>query len=110
MAESTSTPTNLTNLLESLSVNDSGSAAEQALSNTLAINVPLDVGVEGVAGFFATKLGLRSDNSLVQTAAYVLTKTAILETVEEAWPILTSWGSSWPGWGSRSRRSTRSWT
>ena len=44
--------------------------------------VPLDAGVQGAAGFFATNLGLNSDNSLVQTATYVLTKAAILETIQ----------------------------
>ena len=82
MAEMASTPTDLTKLLESVSVNEVGSAAEEALSNILGVNVPLDAGVEGAAGFFATKLGLKSDNSLVQTAAFVLTKTAILETLQ----------------------------
>ena len=82
MAKITSTPTDLTQLLESVSMNEVGSAAEQALSNILGVNVPLDAGVENAAGFFATKLGLKSDNSLVQTATFVLTKAAILETLQ----------------------------
>ena len=74
MAELASTPTDLAKLLESVSVNEVGSAAEQALSNILGVNVPLDAGVEGVAGFFAKTLGLRSENSLVQNATYILTE------------------------------------
>ena len=77
-----STPTDLADLLESLSVNNVGSVDEHALSNLLAVDVPLDAGVQGAAGFFATNLGLNSDNSLVQTATYVLTKAAILETIQ----------------------------
>ena len=53
MAKITSTPTDLTQLLESVSMNEVGSAAEQALSNILGVNVPLDASVEGAAGFFA---------------------------------------------------------
>ena len=74
MSEQSLIPTNLANLLESLSVNEGGSAAECALSNILGVNVPLDAGVDGVAGYFSTELGLKSENSLVQTASYVLTK------------------------------------
>ena len=60
MAEMASTQTDLTKLLESVSVNEVGSAAEQALSNILGVNVPLDAGVESAAGFFAENLGLGS--------------------------------------------------
>ena len=103
MAELASAPTDLAKLLESLSVNVGGSAAERALSNILGVNVPLDAGVGSVAEFFATKLGLKSENSLVQTATYVLTKAAILETVQlvgigGALSRWISWDSSWLGW------------
>ena len=77
-----SIPTDLAALLESLSVNNVGSVDEHALSNLLGVSVPLDAGVEGAAGFFAKGLGLKADNSLVQIATYVLTKAAILETVQ----------------------------
>ena len=73
MAELGSNQTDLTKLLESLSVNEEGSAAEEALSNILGVNVPLDAGVETAARFFAGKLGLKTENSLVQTATFVLT-------------------------------------
>ena len=39
----------------------------------------MDAGVNLAAGLFAEKLGLKSDNSLVQTAVFVVTKAAILE-------------------------------
>ena len=79
MAGSSSTPTDLSNLIQSLSVNGEGSTAQQALSSILGVNVPLDAGVEAAAGAFAEKLGLQSKNSMVQTATFVITKAAILE-------------------------------
>ena len=79
MAGSSSSLTDLSQLIESLSVNDAGSTAQEALSSILGVDVPLDAGVEGAAGAFATKLGLGSKNSLVQTATFVVTKAAILE-------------------------------
>ena len=82
MAKPFSSPADLANLLESLSVNDSGSTAQQALSNLFGVEIPVDAGVEGAAGFFAEKLGLKSKNSLVQTTVFVLTKAAILETAQ----------------------------
>ena len=82
MTKPSSSPTDLANLLESLSVTDNASTAEQALSNLFGVEVPLDDGVEGAAGFFAEKLGLQSKNSLVQTSVFVLTKAAILETAQ----------------------------
>ena len=39
----------------------------------------MNAGVNLAAGLFAEKLGLKSDNSLVQTAVFVVTKAAILE-------------------------------
>ena len=72
----------LSQLVESLSVNDKGSSAQQALSSILGVDVPLDAGVEAAAEAFAEKLGLRSKNSLVQTATFVLTKAAIMETAQ----------------------------
>ena len=80
MSGSSSSLTDLSQLIESLSVNDEGSAAQEALSSILGVDVPLDAGVEAAAGAFATKLGLGSKNSMVQTATFVLTKAAILET------------------------------
>ena len=77
MAGSSSSLTDLSQLIESLSVNDEGSAAQEALSSILGI--PLDAGVEAAAAAGATKLGLGSKNSLVQTATFVVTKAAILE-------------------------------
>ena len=74
MSDQSSIQTNLANLLESISVNEGGTAAACALCNILGVNVPLDAGVEGVAGFFAKTLGLRSENSLVQNATYILTE------------------------------------
>ena len=82
MAGSSSTPNDLVNLIESLSVDDEGSKAQQALSSILGFDVPLDDGVESAAGKFAEKLGLKSDNSLVQTATFVVTKAAILEGLQ----------------------------
>ena len=79
MAGSSSSLTDLSQLIESLSVNDEGSAAQEALSSILGVDVPLDAGVEAAAGAFATKLGLGSKNSMVQTATFVVTKAAILE-------------------------------
>ena len=74
-------PTDLGKLLESVSVTDSsGSAAEEALSNLFGVEIPLDAGVDGAAGFLATKLGFQSENSAIQTGIFVLTKSAILET------------------------------
>ena len=76
-----SNPTDLAKLLESVSVTDSsGSAAEEALSNLFGVEIPLDAGVDGAAGFLATKLGFQSENSAIQTGIFVLTKAAILET------------------------------
>ena len=82
MEKSSSSPTDLANLLESLTMSDNGSAAEQALSNILGLEVSLAAGVEGAADFFAKELGLRSKNSLIQIGVFVLTKTAILETAQ----------------------------
>ena len=81
MEKPTSIP-DLASLMESLSVNDNGSAAEEALSTFLGVEVPLDAGVEGAAGYFARKLGLHAENSVVQTTVFVLTKAAILETAQ----------------------------
>ena len=75
-----SNPTDLAKLLESVTVTESISAAEEALSNLLGVEVPLDDGVEGAADFFAEKLGLQPQNSAMQTTVFVLTKAAILET------------------------------
>ena len=93
--EKSASSTDLANLLESLTANNSGpvtaanvtgsaaaaaaTVAEQALKNLLGAEVPLEAGVEGAADFFAEKLGLRS-KSLVQTSVFVLTKASILET------------------------------
>ena len=79
MAGSPSSLTDLSQLIESLSVNDEGSTTQEALSSILGVDVPLDAGVEAAAGAFATKLGLGSKNSMVQTATFVVTKAAILE-------------------------------
>ena len=79
MAGSPSSLTDLSQLIESLSVNDEGSTAQQALSSILGVDVPLDAGVDFAAGAFAEKLGLRSKKSLAQTAVFVVTKAAILE-------------------------------
>ena len=69
----------LSKLIESLSQNDQGSTAQQALSNLLGVEVPLDTGVEGAAGLIAEKLGLNQKSTLAQTGMYVVTKAAILE-------------------------------
>ena len=93
MAKSSSSTDDLANLLESITAINSGSAnangsvaaatvAEQALSNLLGVEDPLEAGVEGAADFFAEKLGLQPKNSLVQTSVFVLTKAAILETAQ----------------------------
>ena len=82
MAGSSTALNDLSQLVESLSVNDEGSTAQQALSSILGVDVPLDAGVEAAAGAFAEKLGLRSKNSLVQTATFVLTKAAIKKTAQ----------------------------
>ena len=76
-----SNPTALAKLLESVSLSEA-SAAEQALSNLFGVEVPLDAGVDSAAGFIATKLGLQSKNSTIQTGVFVLTKAAILETAQ----------------------------
>ena len=57
--------------MESLSVNESGSVAEQDLSNLFGLEV--DTGSEGATGFFA--------KNMVVTV-FVLTKMAILETAQ----------------------------
>ena len=75
-----SNPTDLANLKESVSVTGTDSAAQEALTNLLGIEIPLDAGVDGAASFIATKLGLQPKNSLIQTGVFVLTKAAILET------------------------------
>ena len=75
-----SNPTDLAKLLDSVTVTESSSAAEEALSNLLGVEVPLDDGVEGAADFFAEKLGLQPQKSAMQTSVFVLTKAAILET------------------------------
>ena len=72
-----SNPTELAKLLESVSVTDGGSAAQEALSNLFGFEIPLDAGVDEVAGFIATKLGLQSKNSLIQTSMFVLTKASL---------------------------------
>ena len=79
MASPSSKQADLTKLIETLSVNDAGSSAQQALSSLLGIDVPLDAGVEGAAGFIAEKLGLHQKSSLVQSGVYVVTKAAVLE-------------------------------
>ena len=75
-----SNPSELAKLLESVSVTNDGSAAEEALSNLFGTEAPLDAGVESAAGAIAEKLGLQSKNSTIQTGVFVLTKAAILET------------------------------
>ena len=69
----------LSKLIKSLSQNDQGSTAQQALSNLLGVEFPLDTGVEGAAGLIAEKLGLNQKSTLAQTGMYVVTKAAILE-------------------------------
>ena len=69
----------LSKLIESLSQNDQGSTAQQALCNLLGVEVPLDTGVEGAAGLIAEKLGLNQESTLAKTGMYVVTKAAILE-------------------------------
>jgi len=76
----TSNSTDLANLMGSVSVTGTDSAAQEALTNLLGIEIPLDAGVDGAASFIATKLGLQPKNSLIQTGVFVLTKAAILET------------------------------
>ena len=61
-----SNPTDLANLLESVSVTGSDSAAQEALTNLLGIEIPLDDGFDGAASFIATKLGLQPKNSMIQ--------------------------------------------
>ena len=78
---SSSNPTALAKLLESVSLSEA-SAAEQALSNLFGVKIPLDARVDSAAGFIATKLGLQSKNSTIQTGVFVLTKAAILETAQ----------------------------
>ena len=76
-----SNPTDLAKLLESVFVTDnSSSAAEEALSNLFGVDIPLDAGVDGAAGFLAKKFGFQSENSAIQTGIFVLTKAAIVET------------------------------
>lgn len=75
MAGSSSFLTDLSHLIESLSVNDGGSS-EQALSSILGVDLS---GVEDAAGAFATKLGLGSKSSMVEMANFVLTKAAFRE-------------------------------
>ena len=79
MAGSPSSLTDLSQLIESLSVNDEGSTTQDALSNILGVDIPLDDGMEAAATKLATKLGLGSTNNMVQTATFVVTKAAILE-------------------------------
>ena len=77
-----SNPTDLAKLLESVTLTESSSTAQEALSNLFGVAIPLDAGVDGAAGFIATKLGLQSKNSLIQTSVFVLTKAAILEAAQ----------------------------
>ena len=77
MAGSSSTQADVANLIESLSVDDEGSRTEQVLLSILGVEV--DAGVDWVSGQFTEMLGLKSDNSLIQTAVFVVTKAAILE-------------------------------
>ena len=67
-------------LLESVSVTNDSSAAEEALTNLFGLEIPLDAGVESAADAIAEKLGLQPKNSTIQTGVFVLTKAAILET------------------------------
>ena len=55
-----STPSDLINLTECVSVNYKGSVEQQALSSILGFDVPLDDGVESAAGKFTEKLALKS--------------------------------------------------
>ena len=64
----------LSQLIESISVNDEGPTTQQALSSILGVDVPLGAEVDAVAGAFAAKLGLHSENSRVQTATFVLVR------------------------------------
>ena len=61
-----SNPTDLANLMESVSVAGTDSAAQEALTNLLGIEIPLDAGFDGAASFIATKLGLQPKNSMIQ--------------------------------------------
>ena len=65
MASPSSKQADLTKLIETLSVNDAGSSAQQALSSLMGIEVPLDAGVEGAAGFIAQR-GVRTSDYIVR--------------------------------------------
>ena len=53
--------------------------AGQVLSNLLGVD---DANVDEKAEKLATKLGLKPENTLVQTAVYVVTKAAVLEGLQ----------------------------
>ena len=78
MAGPSSTPADIANLFESLSVDDEGSSAQQTLSSILGRG-EVEAVVDWAAEQFAEKLGLKSDNSFVQTGVFLVTKAAILE-------------------------------
>ena len=64
MTSPSSTQNDIACLIDCLSAKDDGSKAQQALSNILGIDVPLDTGVDLAASSIAEKLGLKSDRSL----------------------------------------------
>ena len=87
-----STSTELAKLIENLSMNQeegatvcstlvegSGVCTQQLLSNLLGLEDDI---VDKAAEKFATKLGLQPENTLAQTAVYVVTKAAILEGLQ----------------------------
>ena len=53
--------------------------AGQVLSNLLGVD---DANVDEKAEKFATKLGLKPENTLAQTAVYLVTKAAVLEGLQ----------------------------
>ena len=57
-AMASSSPTDLAKLLESVCVTNNGSASEEAPSNILGVEIPLEDRIKGAAGFIPTKFGL----------------------------------------------------
>jgi hypothetical protein len=66
------------NAVLTLKICDPGSQVQQAISAFLGTGVPFDGGVEAVADMVVKKVGLK----VGQSAAYTITKVAIMEAVQ----------------------------
>ena len=79
------TPTEVARLdgiMSQLASEEPGSMVQEALSSFFGTSVPADGAVEGLANAVAERIGLRQSGGVMQSGAYILTKTAILESAQ----------------------------